>query len=99
MSSKTRQRLSPGNLVEPRFKKEGPKVFNYYPYVYGQYFFMTDDMVGMYIKTTRGGVNARPGEDYDIVLFEDRLVQVSYEEDPADDFGAYVSLVKRYEEL
>jgi len=96
MSSKTRQTLSPGNLVEARFKGEGPKMFNHYPYVYGQYFFLTDDMIGMYIKTIR---DEEPGDERDIVLFEDRLVQVSYEEDPADDFGAYVSLVKRCGEL
>ena len=97
-----KHKVVPGDLVEPRYKGEGNKVLNYYPYVYGEYFTMTPDAIGMYIKTidrNDPGRKLRPWssiEYLDIVLFGERLVQVEYEEDCASDFGEIISLVKKY---
>ena len=97
-----KQTLSPGELVEPRYKGEGNKVLNYYPYTYGKYFTMTDDAIGMYIKTIDRNDPGRPeyysiSELFDIILFGEKLVQISWCEDAASDFGEFISLVKKYE--
>jgi len=92
-----KHRVVPGDLVEPRYKGEGNKVLNYYPYVYGEYFTMTDDAIGMYIKTAPGpSGGVLHGGVIDIVLFGERLVQIDYVEDSASDFGEIISLVKKY---
>lgn len=93
MTRKRKQKLFPGNLVEPRYKDEGNKVLNYYPFVYGEYFTMTDDAIGMHIKKIFVGT----ARSLDVILFGDRLVQVPDEEDSSSDFGNFVSLVKKYE--
>lgn len=102
MTRKYKQKLSPGDLVEARYKGEGNKVLNYYPYTYGEYYTMRDDTIGMYIKTTDGKDPGRPEyynpiECFDVVLFGERLVQIPWCEDAASDFGELISLVKKYE--
>lgn len=92
-----KHRVVPGDLVEPRYKGEGNKVLNYYPYTYGEYFTMTDDAIGMYIKTLCNESQNYTEYRFDIVLFGEKLVQIPYEEDAASDFGEIISLVKKYE--